>query len=64
MVSNFQASFPSNYKFSASFASAKTIRAFVHTDLRYGTTHAPNFATSSQDFHIEFIKSVIDLKTS
>ena len=24
----------------------------------------PNFVTSSQDFHIEFIKSVINLKTS
>ena len=24
--------------------------------------HPPNFVTSSQDFHIEFIKSVINLK--
>ena len=27
-------------------------------------THAPNFVISSQDFHIEFVKSVIDLKNS
>ena len=26
------------------------------------TTHTPNIFTSSQDFHIEFAKSVIDLK--
>ena len=29
-----------------------------------GATHAPNFIISCQDFHIEFIKSVIDMKNS
>ena len=27
-------------------------------------THTPSFVISSQDFHIEFVKSVIDLKIS
>ena len=52
------------------FACAKTISPFVDTVhcswWRWlpRATHAPNFVTSSQGSHIEFIKSVIDLENS
>ena len=48
------------------FANAKTICVFLDTDskLMLKIVDASNFFTSSQDFHIEFVKSVIDLKNS
>ena len=51
-----------------SFAFAKATRALVYTGLLLmircwpRATHAPNFIISHQDFHIEFVKSVIRLK--
>ena len=51
----------------AFFTNAKTMKAFVGTDLKLmmkmvdkSNACAPNFVISSQDFHIEFVKSVID----
>ena len=53
------------------FANAKTMKAFVDMDLKLMMkmvdkigTHAPNFIISSQDFHIKFVKSVINLENS
>ena len=52
-------------------ANAKTMKAFVDTDLTVmmkmvdtSNAHAPNFIIGSQDFHIEFAKTIIDLKNS
>ena len=50
------------------FAWAETISAFVDLELQLmmvpRAMQAPYFATSSPDFHIEFVKSVIDLNNS
>ena len=53
----------------AFFTSSKTVIALVDTDLQLmkkidpkSDIHPPNFVTSSQDFHIEFVKSLIDMK--
>ena len=58
----------------AFFANAKTMKAFVDTDLKLvdlrmkmvdkRKTHESDFVISSQDFHIEFVKTVINLKNS
>ena len=55
----------------AFFTNAKTMKAFVGTDLKLmmkvvdkSNARAPNFVISSQDFYIKFVKSVIDLKNS
>ena len=45
------------------------MKAFVDTDLKLmmkktdkSNAHAPNLVIRSQDFHIKFLKGVIDLK--
>ena len=48
-----------------SFPCNKKVCAFlVDTDLLFMVMHTPNFVNSSQDFHIRFVKIVIDLKNS
>ena len=54
----------------ATFANTKTISASLDRDLKLiiktvdRAMQTPNFIISSQDFHIESVKSVIDLKNS
>ena len=39
-----------------------TNQYFNNSNITKFCTHAPNFITNGQDFHSEFVKSVIDLK--
>ena len=47
-----------------SFPCNKKVWALVDTDLLFMVMHTPNFVNSSQDFHIGFVKIIIDLKNS